>query len=170
MANIVGYSGAYLKNINSSQLGVYQAGSSGALVSVFEPKVGVPEKQGDAFTERFLCTLPATRFDGTALVAGDQFFVMPLPAGMRVYSLNVDVTTGSTGTTYAVNVGNNTSATAYASALDTKAVANTAVAVTVLDAASAGVGNNDAVILAASTVTAVATGGVMQVTVSYGNP
>lgn len=147
---------------------MYQAGSTGALVNVFEPRSGVPEKQGDAWASRFTCTLPATRFDGTALVAGDTFYVMPLPAGHRIYTLSLDVTTGSTGTTYAVNVGNATSATAYASALDTKTVANTAVAVSVLDAAAAGVGNTDSVILAASTVTAVATGGVIQVTVTYG--
>lgn len=140
------------------------------MVDVFEPKAGQPEKQGDAFIERFTCTLPATRFDGSALTAGDQFFVMPLPAGMRVYNMQVDVTTGSTGTAYTVNVGNNTSATAYASALDTKTVANTAPTTAVLDAAAAGVGNNDAIIFAAATVTAVATGGVIAVTVTYGNP
>lgn len=149
---------------------MFQAGSSGALVDVFEPKAGQPEKQGDAFIERFTCTMPATRFDGTALVAGDQFFVMPLPSGMRLLNFDVNVTVAATGTAYTVNVGNATSATAYASALDTKTVANTAVTRAVLDAAAAGASNNDYVVFAAATVTAVTTGATILVTLTYGNP
>lgn len=171
MANIVGYSSGYLQNTQATQPGVYQVGSSGALVSVFEPKVANPEKSGMATTERVTCTVPIVKQDGsTAVAAGDQFVVLPLAAGARVFSLQFDVTGAASASALTVNIGNATSATAYGSAIDLTTAANTAVAQTVLDAAAAGASNSDAIVLAFATVTSPTAGATVKVTATIGVP
>lgn len=106
------------------------------------------------------CSIPTTRFDGTALVAGDQYFFAPLGAGVKVTALVLNITTAATGGTITMNLGNNTSATAYASGVNLAATGATTPTVIVLNAASVGVGANDAVVGAIAAGVSLPTGTV----------
>lgn len=167
--SIFGYSGAYLKNINAVNptQGAQGAGTSPS-IQIFEPKIGWPEKAGDAPYQSVPFSIPTTRFDGTALVAGDLFYFAPLGAGVKVEAMVFNLTTAATGTTFTINIGNNTSATAYAAALDLKTATATTVTVATLNLASAGVGNNDAILGAVATTSSPAGVAAGTLNIQYG--
>lgn len=170
MANIIGYSSGFLKNPAANQIGVPVSGVAGApLVPVYEPKFAFPEKQGDTPLQRMTCTFPLTKMDGTPIVIGDQFIVAPLPAGVRVTALTLNILAGGTGT-YGFSCGNLTSPTAYLAATSVSAASAPVATQLNLDLAAAGTGPNDAVILTVTSATTPGGTPFATATISYGVP
>ena len=162
MANsIFGYSDGYINNPY-----YFQGGQT--TYKIFEPKTPFPEKAGDNAIERVTLIVPVTNLAGTATVATDFGYVIPLPNNIRVTALDMDITTAATaGGAYTVNVGNNTSATAYLSAISIVSTGVSTATRASLDAASPGVGANDAVVVKIASATTPSAAATIVFTISY---